>query len=89
MMKSLVFLPYNIQSDMMDMWKNVKIPFLEDGLDEMNRARNNGEWKDITWSRRRERFSSLAGVRVGDVGVGKTTFSPESTSTATTSRQST
>jgi hypothetical protein len=81
-MKSLVLLPENIQTDTMDMWGYVKIPFMDDGYGDDTAS--DPEWRDVVWSPSRERFSALAGVPVSDVPVGNTTFSLESTTSSST-----
>lgn len=73
-LSTLLQVPHDVQTDTMDLWGNVRIPFLPksavDGDDD--------SWTDITWSDDFERFSALAGISISSVPVGNSTLEVES-----------
>ncbi|KAI8681698.1 hypothetical protein NCS55_00422400 [Fusarium keratoplasticum] len=62
--------PKSIKTDSMDVWGNVKIPFLK--------SHDNDSWQSVSWSPKLEHHSALVGVPVVNVSMGNTTFSLES-----------
>ncbi|KAI8722345.1 hypothetical protein NCS52_00378100 [Fusarium sp. LHS14.1] len=62
--------PKSIKRDSMDVWGNVKIPFLK--------SDDNDDWQSISWTSKLEHYSALVGVPVVNVSMGNTTFSLES-----------
>ncbi|KAI8715740.1 hypothetical protein NCS52_01082300 [Fusarium sp. LHS14.1] len=65
---ALLLTPTTAKTDSMDLWGNVKIPFLSEDVDR-------GGWSQVSWSPDPEYFSSLAGYPVIDVPMGNSTFS--------------
>ncbi|RSL41072.1 hypothetical protein CEP53_012991 [Fusarium sp. AF-6] len=62
--------PKSVRADPMDVWGNVKIPFLK--------SDDNDDWQSVSWSPKLERHSALVGIPVVNVSMGNTTFSLES-----------
>lgn len=72
---SVLQVPSDMQSDSMDIWGNVRIPFLdEDDPDEEDRD----GWQNITWANDPSRFSSLAGLPISSLPEGNNTLHLES-----------
>lgn len=71
MYTTLLATPDTIKSDTMDLWGNVKIPFLN---------HTGAEWKDVDVSAHLTglEYSSLAGIPVSVLGRGNTSFTMES-----------
>lgn len=64
--------PDLIRNDTMDIWGNVKIPFLESyGVP------NDSEWQHITPGQNLE-YSALVGIPIANISTGNTTFAIES-----------
>ncbi|KAM0425257.1 hypothetical protein ACHAPT_009574 [Fusarium lateritium] len=65
---ALLLAPPTIKTDGMDLWGNVRIPFLpkESGFQ---------GWRNVSWSPEPEFFSSFAGYPVINVSMGNSTFS--------------
>lgn len=64
---ALLLAPPMSKTDSMDLWGNVKIPFLSDGKDR-------DDWSPVSWSPDPEYFSSLAGYPIANVSMGNSTF---------------
>jgi hypothetical protein len=72
---SVLQVPSDMQSDSMDIWGNVRIPFLaEEGHDEQGE----GGWQNVTWADDPSRFSSLAGLPISSLPEGNNTLDIES-----------
>ncbi|KAH7375913.1 hypothetical protein B0T11DRAFT_14855 [Plectosphaerella cucumerina] len=72
---SVLQVPSDMQSDSMDIWGNVRIPFLaEEGHDEQGE----GGWQDVAWTDDPSRFSSLAGLPISSLPEGNNTLDIES-----------
>ncbi|RTE83353.1 hypothetical protein BHE90_002162 [Fusarium euwallaceae] len=65
---ALLLAPLTIKTDGMDLWGNVKVPFLSE-------ESNHSNWSQVSWSPDPEYFSSLAGYPVSNVSMGNSTFS--------------
>lgn len=65
---ALLIAPPTIKTDSMDLWGNVKIPFLSEET-------NNHSWSQVSWSPDPEHFSSFAGYPVANVSMGNSSFS--------------
>ncbi|KAI8660805.1 hypothetical protein NCS57_01058800 [Fusarium keratoplasticum] len=65
---ALLLAPTTAKTDSMDLWGNVKIPFLSKDMD-------GSGWSQMSWSPDPEYFSSLAGYPVANVSMGNSTFS--------------
>jgi hypothetical protein len=65
---ALLLAPPTTKTDGMDLWGNIKIPFLSEGVDYH-------AWSRVSWSLDLECFSSLAGYPVANVPMGNSTFS--------------
>ncbi|KAM0439602.1 hypothetical protein ACHAPT_000694 [Fusarium lateritium] len=61
--------PKSARIDSMDVWGNVKIPFLN--------ATDNDDWQSVSWSPKLEHYSALVGIPVLNISTGNTTFSLE------------
>lgn len=72
MFSTLLQVPDDVQTDTMDLWGNVRIPFLADNV------ASGADWIEITWSDDVERFASLAGVPITSIPVGNGTVDIES-----------
>ncbi|KAK1975711.1 hypothetical protein LZ30DRAFT_668132 [Colletotrichum cereale] len=66
---ALIMPPDTIKADSMDLWGNVKIPFLH---------HSEPVWKDLPVNSSAIQYSSLAGIPLGDLRAGNTTFMIES-----------
>ncbi|UPK94899.1 hypothetical protein LCI18_005834 [Fusarium solani-melongenae] len=69
----LLLAPPTIKTDSMDLWGNVKIPFLSEETD-------HHDWSQVSWSPEPEYFSSFAGYPVANVSMGNSTFSMQTSS---------
>ncbi|KAK1637409.1 hypothetical protein BDP81DRAFT_394076 [Colletotrichum phormii] len=67
---TLISMPEGIKADAMDIWGNVKIPFLKH-LD-------TDAWLDFDRDLNVNEYSSLAGIPLNSIGIGNTVFSLES-----------
>ncbi|KAJ4228132.1 hypothetical protein NW759_004215 [Fusarium solani] len=65
---ALLLAPPTTKTDGMDLWGNIKIPFLSEGVDYH-------AWSRVSWSLDLECFFSLAGYPVANVPMGNSTFS--------------
>ncbi|KAM5374380.1 hypothetical protein ACJZ2D_006553 [Fusarium nematophilum] len=71
---ALLLAPESSNTDVMDLWGNVKIPFLsQDGTD-----LSSGAWRQVQQNPQLESYSALAGLPVTNVLAGNTTFTIES-----------
>ncbi|KAH6661636.1 hypothetical protein F5X68DRAFT_145452, partial [Plectosphaerella plurivora] len=66
--------PEHTQTDTMDLWGNVKIPFIGNGYDNTTIQAPATEWQDVVWGPKQERYSALAGIPISNVPVGNTTL---------------
>ncbi|KAF4915875.1 hypothetical protein CGCF415_v001144 [Colletotrichum fructicola] len=66
---TLVTTPEATKFDTMDLWGNVRIPFL-------NHTEN--EWRDLPSNSSEIEYSSLAGIPISNLDIGNTTFNVES-----------
>lgn len=73
-LSSLLNVPQYIQADTMDLWGNVKIPFLGTGYDNTTVRTPATDWQDVVWGPKQERFSALAGIPLGSIPQGNTTL---------------
>ncbi|KAK0379542.1 hypothetical protein CLIM01_03116 [Colletotrichum limetticola] len=67
---TIVSTPGSFKSDTMDLWGNVKIPFLED--------ENHKDWVNVSSETEHKQWSSLAGIPLRHDLIGNKTFSIES-----------
>ncbi|KAJ4200445.1 hypothetical protein NW767_007510 [Fusarium falciforme] len=65
--RALLLAPPTIKTDSMDLWGNVKIPFLSEETD-------HHDWSQVSWSPDPEYFSSFARYPVVNVSMGNSTF---------------
>lgn len=68
---TLLLAPEGAQESKMDLWGNVKIPFLES-------AQDDGSWQETTSDLERESFTSLAGIPLTAIPIGNSSFALES-----------
>ncbi|KAL0778906.1 hypothetical protein CaCOL14_005164 [Colletotrichum acutatum] len=67
---TLISMPEGLKADALDVWGNVKIPFLK--------RFDTNDWMDLDRDLNVNEYSSLAGVPLNSIGVGHTVFSLES-----------
>ncbi|RTE78990.1 hypothetical protein BHE90_006510 [Fusarium euwallaceae] len=72
---ALILAPEDSKTDPMDLWRNVKIPFLSHDSDD--KADSEG-WIEVDSTSDIASFSSLAGIALTDVPTGNTTLTIES-----------